>query len=67
VNAFNPSKTNFAPSQSTDSTCSQNPKPAIWQSTTALSQSEIESLRLEAKQADEQIAAYLDILLAETA
>jgi hypothetical protein len=48
------------PQQATGSMRSFNPKPGTWQSTTKLSQSEIESLRQDAKQASIRIKAMLE-------
>jgi hypothetical protein len=45
--------------QDTGSMRSLSPKPGTWQSTTKLSQSEIESLRQDAKQASARMKAML--------
>jgi hypothetical protein len=54
------SKAISEPQQATGSMRSLNPKPGTWQSTTMLSQSEIESLRQDAKQASLRIKAMLE-------
>lgn len=47
------------PKQAEDLMRSLKPKPGTWQSTTMLSQSEIESLRQDAKQASARMKAML--------
>jgi hypothetical protein len=48
------------PQQATGSIRSLNPKSGTWQSTTKLSQTEIESLRQDAKQASARMKAMLE-------